>query len=308
MKIEKLLLITIISTFFLPLTGCDSFLDFLNDGENSSSKTSSKNNDDNSSIPGVNDYLHFVSLHSDEWYSFSDLSFMDLDHFMSITLGSRNGITLKLVGDLKNYNVFKVQVFAKSKKPYATGLFWEESWPTDSSGNCKGELYIKTGFTGSYGFTAYISSIYGFVKPTDSFYEDKNGFVWKKIVSDVDKSISYSFSGCSNFAGGELLKIPATIGEIVPTKIGCNSFDMFGLKGVKKIIIPSNYTNITLQPFWKNVDFEEFYYEGGENDITTNYFLPKTSIRMYRENEPDPNIDSDEYIYWHYVDGYPQIW
>lgn len=110
----------------LPLTGCDSFLNFLNDGEKSSPKTSFTNNDDNSSASEGNDYLHSVSLHSDEWYTFSDLSFMGLNHFMSITLGSRNGITLKLVGDLKNFKVFNVEVFAKSKKRSATGFFMKK--------------------------------------------------------------------------------------------------------------------------------------------------------------------------------------
>lgn len=248
-----------------------------------------------------------VYMRSAEWYSLGYLSFMGWDSFMSIKLGDRNGITLTLMGELENYEIWSVKVWAKSKKSGTEGLYYEKQWPVNSQGRCERQLFISTGFAGGYGFTAHISSISGNVKPGISLIKDKEGYLWRKIEEN-DGSINYSFSGKYDSVESETLRLPEKADDIVPTKIGYSIYDMFGLENVKRLIIPANYTNIVMQRFWKNVSFEEFYYEGNEADLTADSYIQKSYIRMYREEEPNPEIDSDEYLYWHYVDGSPQIW
>ena len=297
---RKLFYLTLLPLILLSITGCN-----LLDGDSNSAEEANENSNVDS--------FDYVNIQSSEWYTFNQLAYFDYSHFISMSLGSSNGITLTLVGDTKNYDITSVKVYAKSKKPSATtGIDYSEEWPRDSHGICERSLYIKTGFVGYYGFTAHISNVWGSVKPFDKYLKDKENNLWQKIEeqswSENGTAVDYSFCGRNETIDSSLFRLPEKADNYTPTRFGANTFDVFGFKNVKTLIIPKNYTKIIVQDYWKDYAVEDYYYEGNENDLTTNYYLDKKIVKIYRETEPNPEVDSGEYAYWHYVDGKPQIW
>lgn len=287
----------------LSLTSCDVFFD---DGNVSSARFSSS--DGGGSSSEIESLLTDVKIQSNNWYSFYELKDVGLgfDSFIKTELNQlKRGISLRLLGELRNYKVSSVEVFEKSKKAGSHGDFFKYDWPLDSNGVCKQELYINTGFTGRDEFYAYLSAVYGSVKPNMYYSKDFGGNLWKRI-SEADSDY-YSYSGNQFEIEDSTLRLPETIGEIVPTAFGCQTFDLFGMKNVTTLVIPKNYKILEIRSFWKDVSLQQIYYEGNENDLIM-FNLSKSSVMMYRENEPDPKKDDASYTYWHYVNDVPTIW
>lgn len=281
----------------LSLTSCKGFFE----DENDSSAQFSSSNDTKPLLTGV-------KIQSSSWHSFNELKGIGLefDNFIKTKLDqTKRGISLRLTGDVRDYKISKVEVFQKSKKRGAEGGFFKYDWPLDSNGVCERELYINTGFTGRNGFYAYLSAVYGSVKPSMNYSKDFSGNLWKQ-VSETDLKY-YSYSGNQSEIKDSVLRLPEKIGETVPTAFGRQTFDLFGMKNVTVLVVPENYRILEICSFWENVNLQQIYYEGNENNLTT-FNLSKSSIMMYRENEPNPETDDSSYTYWHYVNEVPTIW